>query len=443
MFGASATRSGGSSPTGAPSESTSFDADEKSGAAGGPALSAVLIELEQEKFTGRIAPYVDEEAFASLRSRSDVFAYRRANVPPDEQVLLVPLTDETEGSESETTFVCKQQLRLFARLIQQRLPDLLAKLELRRTRFGVERVRTSDDLIDAAMRRAGLRRPGRLARLHKFHRTVFSVRQEFMPGRGSFLAMTVEFRREFEIQGTAHDLLEQGLDLHGVGVIALNGDDGWLGVVLGVENGKLAVAGEHGRTLIEPICCRVDPSTMAFASFFSQALSERDRTRYEEAEWAVLAEQLSGQGYVARLGEVAQYFSRLGSIKVARDVSFHFGEVLSASFRGRDPSAVTLPPTEYCFSADRTAIDTLPFRGLDLHGPFDGRRFERKEPRILVVCPQGAREDTVHFLRRFLDGLAKDGKERFARGFTTTYRLTRAIPSSSHSTFQGRIKRGR
>lgn len=91
-------------------------------------LSAVLIELEQEKFSGRVAPYVDEEAFASLRKRSDLFAYRRANVPPEEQVLLVPLTDEAAGAESETAFICKQQLRLLARLIQQRLPDLLPQL---------------------------------------------------------------------------------------------------------------------------------------------------------------------------------------------------------------------------------------------------------------------------------------------------------------------------
>jgi hypothetical protein len=240
--------------------------------------------------------------------------------------------------------------------------------------------------------------------------------------------MTVEFRREFEIQGTAADLLEQGLDLRGLGVIAIDNEEGWLGAVLDIEDGKLALAGEHGGTLISPERCRVDPSTKAFASLFSQALSERDRSRYEAAEWALSAEQLSGEGYIGRLGDVARYFSRLGSIKIARDLSAHFGDVLTASFRGREPTAVALPPTEYCFSADRTAVDTLPFRGLDLYGPFDGRRFEKKEPRILVICPQDAREDTDHFLRRFMEGMAKDGKQRFARGFTATYRLTRTIP---------------
>lgn len=391
-------------------------------------LSAVLIELEQEKFNARVAPY-DEETFALLQSHSDIFPYRRTNVPPDEQVLIVPLTEAAEASEPETTFICKQQLRLLARLIEQRLPDLLPQLGLRRSRFGLlERVRTADDLIDAAMRRAGLRRPVQLTRLHKFHRTVFSVRHQFMPGHGSIVVMTIEFRREFEIRGTARDLLEQGLDLQGVGVFAIDTDEGWLGIVAGVEDGKLVVAGEHGRTLIDPKRCRVDPSPTAFSTIFSQALSDRDRTRYDGAEWSLLAEQLSGQGYVARLGEVARYFKRLGSIKIARDLSFHFGEVLAASFRGREPSAVALPPTEYCFSADRTAIDTLPFRGLELHGPFDSRRFEKKEPRILVVCPQDAREDADHFLRRFLEGMAKDGKRRFVRGFTATYRLTRTIP---------------
>src|SRR5205814_626288 len=97
-------------------------------------------------------------------------------------------------------------------------------------------------------------------------------------------------------------------------------------------------------------------------------------------------------------------------------------------FSGREPSAVLLPPTEYCFSADRTAIDTIPFRGLDRHGPFDNRRFDKKEPRILVACPDDARDDADHFMRRILEGMAKEGKERFARGFVATYRLSRVTP---------------
>lgn len=390
-------------------------------------LSAVLIELEQETFRASVVPYVGDDDFAKLKSRPDIFCYRRANVPPEQQVVLVPLVDST-AKASEETFVCKQQLRLLARLVQQRLPDLLPQLELRRGRFGLERVRTADDLIDAALRRAGLKRPPKLAQLHKFHRTVFSVRHEFMPGRGSFLAMTVEFRREVEVSGTARDLLERGLSLEGTSLIGLGENEGWLGLVRRIEDGKLVVQGEHGQELVASEACRVDPSTAAFSSFFAQAFSPRERERYEAAEWALLAEQLSGEGYVTRLREVAGYFNRIGSIEVARDIRFRFGSVVSAAFGGREATAVALPPTQYCFSADGTATDTLPFRGLDLHGPFDGRRFEKKEPRILVVCPQDARDDTERFLRRFLEGMAMDGKQRYARGFASTYRLTKVVP---------------
>jgi hypothetical protein len=392
-------------------------------------LSALLVELEQEQFYASIMPYLDEEAFTKMRGRPDVFVYRRARVPPQEQVLVVPLGEEhVDGLTDATAFTCKQQLRVVAALIQQRLPELVPQLELRRASFGLERVRATDDLVDAAFRRAGLQRPPKLGLFHKHHRTVLRVRHEFMPGRGSFLAMTVEFRREFEIDGTARDLQRQGLDLSGTGLLGLDGTKPWLGSVIGVEGDRLVVTGEHGPTVVDPDRCRVDPTIGAFSIFFSQALSPRDRARYDAVEWSLSAEQLSGDGYVARLGEVAGYFGRLGSLRVARGLSFHFGEILSASFWGREPGAVALPPTEYCFSADRTAIDTLPFRGLDLYGPFDGRRFEKKEPRILVVCPHDARDDTDHFLRRFLEGMAKDGKQRFARGFTATYRLTKTIP---------------
>lgn len=389
----------------------------------------MVIEVEQERFRASVAQYVDDEEFAALRARADIFVYRRANVPPEEQVLVLPLTEGVPSdADAEMSFVCKQHLRLLARLVQDRLPELLPQLELRRTRFGLERIRKADDLIDAASRRAGLERPPVLAPLHKYHRTVFSVRHEFMPGRGSFLAMTVEFRRAFEIAGTAADLLRLGLDLVGLNIIATAGDGCFIGAVVGTNGDRLVLLGENGTTEVESRLCRVDPTTAAFSSLFAQALGRRERVRYENAEWALLAEQLSGEGYVARLGEVARYFGHLGSLNVARGLSIRFGEILSASFGRKDPSAVALPPTEYCFSSDRTAIDTLPFRGLDLHGPFDGRRFEKKEPRILVVCPDDARDATDHFLGRFLEGMAKDGKQRFARGFVATYRLTRAIP---------------
>jgi hypothetical protein len=174
--------------------------------------------------------------------------------------------------------------------------------------------------------------------------------------------------------------------------------------------------------------CRVEPSTRSFTTLLPQALSSRDFDRYESAEWAIQAEQLSGDGYVERLDEIARYFRRQGSLHLTADLSIRFSEIVAASFGGREPSAVALPAIEYCFSADRTAINTIPFRGLDLHGPFDGRRFDKKEPRIAIICPEDARADADLFMRRFIEGMANDGKDRFARGFVATYRLTKVVP---------------
>ena len=392
-------------------------------------VSAILVELEQDQFRAAVTPYIDEMAFASAQSRPDAFVYRRSRVPQHEQILTIPLSDEPERAQQDATvFICKQQLRVLSTLIQQRLPDLVPQLNLRRTKFGLERIRTSDDLIDAALQKAGLRRPPELEPLHKHHRTVFRVRHEFMPGRGSFLAMTVEFRREFEIEGTARDLLARGLDLSGMGLIGIEGNKPWLGSVVRPEGTGLIVEGEHGPILVDPDQCRVDATTGALSSLFAQAFSARDKLNYDSCEWSLVAEQLSGEGYVARLTEVAGYFRRLGSLQVAAGLSIRFADVLSASYGGREPSAVALPATEYCFSADGSATDTIPFRGLEVHGPFDDRFFARKEPRILVVCPDEAKTDTDHFLRRFLEGMASDGKQRFARGFAATYRLTKVLP---------------
>lgn len=394
-------------------------------------LSAINVQVEQEHFTAWVLPYTNEDAYDQLRSRPDIFVYRRHREPPEGQVLVIPLQSEPlDGMGEPVSFVSRRQLRVLATLLERRLPIVLPKLELRRCFGGLERVRTSDDLMDQSFHRAQIARPRALALFHKWNRTRFRVQTEFLPGRGPLLAMTVELGQRFSIEGTAADLIDAGFLLDGLGLVKLgeDEDEAWLGRVTGREGDKLVVAGADGEILVDPRTSRVDPSMEVFSTLVPQVLEVGDLRRYEEAEHALLTEQFSGERHLRRLSDVASYFARTGPVQIARGLSVSFGDLISVSFSGHEPSAVQLPPVEYCFSPDGTSTDTIPFRGLEQRGPADSLRFRPKEPKLLIVYPAEARADAERFIHRLVDGMGSEGKERFARGFASTYRLTKVLP---------------
>jgi hypothetical protein len=184
-------------------------------------LSAVEIRFAAPEFTGTLRPYESDETFRTLQTRSHVLVYRHRGRPDDSQVLVVPTTDPpTDETIRFGLLPVKENLRALAHFIEDRLVDLLPKFEFRRTRWGVERIRYKDDLLDAAFQYLRRARPERLAGIHKFHRTAFRVRHEHMPGRGSSLVMTVEFRRHQEIEPTIAELTERGFDLRGLEVFS-------------------------------------------------------------------------------------------------------------------------------------------------------------------------------------------------------------------------------
>ena len=298
-------------------------------------LSAVAIQLSHAQFRAVVTRYSDED-FESLSTRDDIFVQRMPHAPVEEQLVVVPLVAASlEGLPEPRLLVCKQHLRLLAALIEHRLPSLLPRLELRRARFGLQRVRTSDDLVSIALSRGGLQRPANVEGFHKYHRTEFSVRHEFMPGRGSFLVLTIELRREFEIAVSARALCDRNLRLDGLRVSSEDREDDWFGLVVRHSGHDLIVMGPEGEEHVDASKYRIDPSTAAFSTHFEQALGAKEFERYEAAEWALQAEQFSGKGYLARLQDVAGYFKRAGRLHVTSGLDITFGELVSATTSAR------------------------------------------------------------------------------------------------------------
>ena len=96
-------------------------------------FSAIEIRFAVQEFTGALLPYESDEAFHSLRKRTDLLAYRHRGRPEDSQVLVVQTTDAPCKGITFGPLPVKDSLRALARFIEDRLVDLLPKFELRRT----------------------------------------------------------------------------------------------------------------------------------------------------------------------------------------------------------------------------------------------------------------------------------------------------------------------
>lgn len=389
-------------------------------------LSGIEIHFASQTFSGALLPYESDDAFRDLRSHPDLFAYRRRS-SRDSQVLVVPRTNALVEGISFGPMPVMGNLRALARLIEDQLVNLLPKLALHRTRWGVERIRAGDDLLDAAFKQLRKQRPNQLAGMHKSHRTAFRVRHEYLPGRGEILIMTVEFRQHCEIKPSIAELVDRGLDLRGLEVFSRQDDTRkvWLGEVARVD-GKVVTVNDGTREIaLDGDAHHVEPSIETFTALFEQALGRDGYEDLRRAEWALRAKDICGRAYVGRLQQVADHFRKAGKLTIASSISVSFGDVVSLDTHSGAPSAIALPDVEYCFSWDRTNIHKYPSFGLNQFGPFDGTTFDTKEPTVLVVCPADARSDADHFVRKLRDGVGGDATQRFGRGLVGIYRLTR------------------
>lgn len=393
-----------------------------------PLLSAIEIRFAAPEFIGALRPYESDDAFHGLRKRADLLCYRRRGRPGDSQVLVIPKTNPpTDETIPFEPMPVRENLRALAYFIEDRLVELLPKFELRRTRWGVERIRRKDDLLDAAFKQLRRARPERLAGIHKFHRTAFRVRHEHLPGHGGLLVLTVEFRRHQEIEATIAELTQRGFELRGLEVFsqAEGAPKVWLGAIVRAEGERVTVFNGTQEATLDARVHHVEASSHTFATLFEQAIGRERYDDLQRAEWTLQAKEVCGRGYVERLERVAEHLRKAGTLSIAPSVSASFGEIVSLTTNGRSPSAIQLPDVEYCFSWDRTNIHKYPASGLDLFGPFDCTTFDTKEPTALIVCPTDARSDVDHFVRMLRDGAGGNGSQRFGRGLVGIYRLTR------------------
>jgi hypothetical protein len=385
-------------------------------------LSAVEVRFEVSRFSASVSSY-SNEFFAELRDRDDVFAYR-----VQDKLLSFPLKDDAEVPDRSETLPVLDHLHALGALLQHRLSDVLAQLELRRRRrpnARLRRVNRADDLVARTFAALKKHPPLELEGFHKYLRTEFEVRVIEGDGHRPMLVIAIRSERHYEIDGTAHDLLEQGLDLRGLEALSTDRSlaDRHLGIVVDSLARQLVIRTEHGERSVDAKECLIAPSMQTFTSVFSQAL-RTDWHRYQAAERRLVAQTTSGRGYTEHLRRTCDYLIRRGSVEIAPGVRCVFEGPITVGF-GPSGAARILDPVEYCFSADQSKRHQYPALGLDQFGPFDSQTFDKKRPRVLVVAPSQQQGDVETFLRRLRDGMQVERVDRFSRGFIGTYRLSK------------------
>lgn len=124
---------------------------------------------------------------------------------------------------------------------------------------------------------------------------------------------------------------------------------------------------------------------------------------------------------IERLGEVLR---KRPPMELAPGVRCSLGPQVDFQPTGRQPSAWSGTPVEYCFDAAKSKRNKYAWPGLVEFGPFDRDTFARRSPRLLVVTPDSAQGTTEQFIKSLLEGVQGVTPSRFAQGFTRLFGLT-------------------
>ena len=176
------------------------------------------LTIVPDEIAGALTPYPGDQEYEALRKNPDLFAYRQRSAARDEEVLLLPLFAESElpAGAALSRLPTGDYRRALGTLIDIRLPELLEPLGLERRRFGLERVKRSEDLIEVALNHARIPRPDALGGITKHLRTSFRLRTEYVRGRGSLLPMAIEFGVASVVERPLADIVASSIPIEGL-----------------------------------------------------------------------------------------------------------------------------------------------------------------------------------------------------------------------------------
>jgi hypothetical protein len=246
------------------------------------------------------------------------------------------------------------------------------------------------------------------------------------------VGVLIGLKARYEIDLTAGELQDLGLDLVGRHVLAAEGVEPFpfqdprcarrlLGVVRRVDGDHLVVdtgggvVQRHpaGRLWLE-----------AGRDNFDQALTLVTGTkagRVLSGLEARLYELTGGPGRLADVRRIARDLGSRGPLRLAVGVQVLIGEVLGDEGSRRSIRVLRLTEPTYAFDQAGDKSARYPEPGLKEFGPMDREHFSPKTPHLVVVTPAGAQGKVEEFMRAFRDGVPNSS---FADGFLRRFGLT-------------------
>lgn len=153
--------------------------------------------------------------------------------------------------------------------------------------------------------------------------------------------------------------------------------------------------------------------------------AERSLRSIQEAEGALR----EGKKQLDGIQQTLTWLSRQ-NLSIADGVPLEFGDLLSQKSEAPFPFTETFEKAKLSFDPSGSNTMSWPQGGLDRHGPYDSSSFERKRPRIAVICEARERGNVSSAIADFLNGVpdaqSRQGLKPHEAGLIGRYKLQRA-----------------
>ena len=369
------------------------------------ALNAIRIRTPGKPIPAAVVPFGPQELHAFLdRPMQDVFATRYH----ENDMVVVPVVPGANLPGKPEELSPAENIRLLSTLVREAVFRHLLTVP-----GNYRVVSRRPPIVESAKRENVIPTAAGLPPwLRKRVVLVFQTRIIKHPGEEPYVVLTCGNRLRTVIDADCGRLHEIGVPLVGsyVSTWTDNPDPKvarrlrFAGKVVS-NNGTVLRLSDHGNEAEELLLnsAFLEPTRANFNAVVQalmQGSAERVLKQVQEAEGELRAGKASLEAMQAAL----RYFGRAG-LQIADGVPLQFENLLDqAADPAFPPAEVFLKPT-FSFDPGGSRNNTWTQGQLDRTGPYDQATFERKRPRIAVVCEARRRGDVAVTVAHFLDGL--------------------------------------
>lgn len=239
------------------------------------------------------------------------------------------------------------------------------------------------------------------------------------------LCVFLRVKTKYHVGADLQDLLDANVDLNGLFVVRktpAEGEPRVAGRIRSIEGNVVhLVDAPDETTTISIDDVNLEARSEAFYHCLRYLTGSKRQKILDQVD-VLIGQHLNGYALLETLKTTARHFrQRIRSIQILPGLYAEFGNLIRVRNTPEHTSVVFSGPVEHCFDPARTQRDTYSWRGLVKFGPFSRSSFSRREPHLLVVCPDTAKGQVEQFVKGLLDGV---GDGRLFAGFGSTFRLT-------------------